>query len=215
MSDGFLNVSVGQDLTANMFDFLKKLEKKTICVGIPQEQDTVQEKIKQSELLFIHTNGIRDREMINEMNVSMGTTPDGMPSNPDFNEFTGNMSKGMPYSAAYQLFITAHGSPMWHSPPRPVIEPAIEDDKEIIAGILKQAVVAGLDGDLAMSEQKLNEAGLEGQSASQEWFTNPKNDWPENSAKTIKMKKSDQPLIDTGSMRKAITYVIKNGDSND
>jgi len=217
MANGFINVSVGQDLTANMLDFLKTLEKKTVCVGIPQEENTVHEggKIKEAELLFIHTNGIRRRSMINEMNESMDTTADGMPSNPNYTEFTDNMSKGMSYSAAYQLYITAHGSPLWHSPPRPVIEPAIEDDKEIISGILKESIISGLYGDLAMSEQKLNEAGLEGQAASQEWFTSPKNEWAKNSPKTIKIKGSDMPLIDTGAMRKAITYVIKNGDNDD
>ncbi|MBY6921870.1 hypothetical protein HYH30_19035, partial [Clostridium botulinum] len=44
------------------------------------------------------------------------------------------------------------------------------------------------------------------------WFTNPSNNWAENSAETIKRKDSDKPLIDTGELRKSITYVIKGGE---
>ena len=41
------------------------------------------------------------------------------------------------------------------------------------------------------------------------WFENPQNGWPPNSPRTIRRKGSDQPLVDTGEMRKAITYVVR------
>jgi hypothetical protein len=52
-----------------------------------------------------------------------------------------------------------------------------------------------------------------GQNIVRAWFVDPKNGWPENSPITIAAKGSDKPLIDTGELRKAITYVV--GDRND
>lgn len=196
-----INISIGKDLTANILKSLKNLEKKSVCVGIPQKDNIVHtattpgETIKNAELLFIHTNGIRDTKMIRAMQH--------------------DLDSGVPYSKAHEMYIHANGSPLWHSPPRPVIEPAIENDKTVIAGILKEALVAELDGNPTISKQKLNEAGLEGQAASQDWFTNPDNKWAKNSPGTIKRKKSDMPLIDTGELRKSITYIIDEGDSGD
>ncbi|MBZ9633070.1 hypothetical protein [Clostridium sp. FP1] len=193
-----IDISIGQDVTANILKSLKNLEKKSVCVGIPQKDNTQrqEEKIKNAELLFIHTNGIRDTRMIRAMQH--------------------DLDNGVPYSKAHELYVHSNGSPLWHSPPRPVIEPAIEADKDIIAGILKEALIAELDGNSTVSKQKLNEAGLEGQAASQDWFTNPDNKWAKNSPETIKRKKGgDRPLIDTGELRKAITYIIDDGDNND
>ncbi|MBX4266542.1 hypothetical protein [Clostridium estertheticum] len=192
-----IDISIGQDLTANILKSLKNLEKKNVCVGIPQKDNTQrqEEPIKNAELLFIHTNGIRDTKMIRAMQH--------------------DLDSGTPYSKAHEMYIHANGSPLWHSPPRPVIEPAIENDKTVIASILKEALIAELDGNSVVSKQKLNEAGLEGQAASQDWFTNPDNKWAKNSPGTIKRKKSDMPLIDTGELRKSITYIIDEGDSID
>lgn len=43
------------------------------------------------------------------------------------------LNEGKAYSKAYEMYIKSHGSPLWHVPPRPVIEPAINDNKKEIA----------------------------------------------------------------------------------
>ena len=115
-------------------------------------------------------------------------------------------------SNAELLYIHTNGSPVNNIPARPVIEPAIEDAKEEIGLLLKEAA------ELA----KIDKAGMQGENAAKGWFRNPKNHWAPNSQVTIegstpnkngkkfiKGKKSSTPLIDTGQMRKAITHVMR------
>ena len=50
------------------------------------------------------------------------------------------------------------------------------------------------------------------------WFTDERNNWPPNAPSTIEKKSKngkikDNPLIDTGELRKSITYVVKTPDS--
>lgn len=119
-------------------------------------------------------------------------------------------------SNAELLFIHTNGSPLRGIPARPVIEPAIKDDKEVITKLLGEALKATLEGDISRTKTYLNAAGLEGENASKDWFTSPKNNWPPNAVSTMvaKRKKGStdpKPLIDTGELRKSITYVIKEG----
>lgn len=116
-----------------------------------------------------------------------------------------------PVTNAELAFIHTHGSPMRNIPPRPIIEPAIEDSEnsKAISEDLKLAIQAALDGDRAKTISQLNKAGISAQNAVRDWFTNPRNNWAPNSPRTIAKKKSDRPLIDTGQLRKAISYVVR------
>ena len=116
----------------------------------------------------------------------------------------------MPYSQAHELYVHEHGSPLWNIPPRPVLEPAINNSKDQIAELMKDAVNISLDG--GNVTPSLNEVGMQGQNIVQKWFTNPNNKWAQNAESTIKAKGSDKPLIDTGELRKSITYAIEDGD---
>ncbi len=107
------------------------------------------------------------------------------------------------------LYIHTNGSAVMNIPPRPVIEPAIEDNKQQIGEILKNSMEKALNSDREGAFEEFEKAGMYGQNAAREWFTNPKNNWAPNSASTIKKKGSDRPLIDTGEMRKSIVYVIR------
>lgn len=213
MLNGFINVSKMNDLTGDIIKSLKELENKNVCIGIPQESNVSRGKIKQAELLYIQTHGVRNASMINEMNEDMETTADGTPYSPQYNEFTDNMEKGMPYSAAYQLYVSSFGSPLWNIPPRPVIEPAIENSKSEIAEKMKDVASTALEG--KSIDTKLEAVGMLGQNVTREWFVNPSNEWTKNSPITAKRKGSDRPLIDKGELRKSIIYVIKDGSSND
>lgn len=170
---------------------LEMLAKKEVLVGIPEDEATREngDTINNAELLYIHTHGIRTSEMRAEMQK--------------------NIDKGMKYSKAHSMYIQEHGSPLFRVPPRPVLEPAIEDSKEIIAEELKQANISALDRNPAQAEAHLNKAGMLAQSVAQNWFENPKNGWPPNAESTIKKKGSDVPLVDTNELRKSITYVLR------
>lgn len=170
---------------------LKALTRKEVYVGIPQENSSREkgDSINNAELLYIHTHGVRKKEMREDMQS--------------------NLDSGMKYSEAHALFIQEHGSPMWHVPPRPVLEPAIEDSKEAIGKQLAMASKNAMDGKVVAAEQSLGKAGMVAQNAARAWFENPKNGWAPNSPKTIAQKGSAIPLVDTNEMRKSITYVIR------
>jgi hypothetical protein len=200
MFNAFAKVTNGIDKTNDVKQFLRQLANRQIYVGIPEGSDNNpaaangnvenSSNITNAELLYMQTHGIRQKEMREEMNPKVESGELG-------------------YSEAYQLYLHTHGSPLWQSPPRPVIEPAIENGKEAIAKQLKKVVSTALDGqDPTVEMQK---AGMLGQNIVRDWFTNPSNGWAPNSPATIEAKKSDKPLIDSGDLRKSITYVISDG----
>ena len=119
-----------------------------------------------------------------------------------------------PVTNAELLFIHTNGSPINNVPARPVIEPAIKDDRERLSKMMGASAQSAMDGNTEEAMRKLKLAGMRAQNISRAWFTNPKNGWPPNSPSVIraKMKKGStdpKPLIDTGELRKSITYFIK------
>lgn len=195
MVKGSVNVKT-TDHFGDLQKALQNIVKKDVLVGIPEADATRDngDNINNAELLYIQSNGVRQTEMRAEMQ--------------------GDIDSGMKYSAAHSLYVQSHGSPLWQVPPRPVLEPAIEDKKEPIGRQLGNASKAALDGNAGLAEAELNKAGMLGEAAAKGWFENPKNGWPANSEKTIKSKGSDQPLVDTGAMRQAITYVVRDKNSD-
>ncbi|QDX92064.1 hypothetical protein EEL30_06590 [Brevibacillus laterosporus] len=191
MFSAFAKVTTGVDKTDELKKILDGLAKKQVYVGIPEGGERPEEQgqpITNAQLLYAHTHGIRQKAMRDEMNPKVE-------------------SGEMTYSKAYQMWIQTHGSPLWRSPPRPVLEPAIEHNKEALSNQLRKVSEVALDG--GDPEPELHKAGLMGQNFAREWFTNPENGWPPNSPITEERKGSDKPLIDTGEIRKAITYVVK------
>lgn len=161
-----------------------------LYVGIPQEKTSRgDEPINNASLLYIHTHGIRRRSMREEMQ--------------------GYMDAGAEYSLAYQLYIQTHGSPLWHSPPRPVIEPALLKHRREVSEQYSKAIQAALAGDFARARAQIQRTGLLAQNYCRGWFTDPDNGWAPNSPRTVAMKGSANPLIDTGALRKAIIYVTR------
>jgi len=111
-------------------------------------------------------------------------------------------------SNAQLLYIHSNGSSVNNIPARPVIEPAIEHEKEQIASLLQSAAEAAANGDRRSALAGLEKAATHGANLSQDWFTNQANGWPELKRETIKRKGSDRPLVDTDEMRKSITYKV-------
>lgn len=93
------------------------------------------------------------------------------------------------------LFIHTNGSPVNNIPPRPVIEPALSDDKERIASMMGTALKYSLEGNKEKALKQLKKTGMRGQNVSRGWFVNPKNGWPPNSPSVIARKKLKVQLI--------------------
>lgn len=191
MFTAFANVVTQVDRFQEIQRSLAELAKKDVLVGITQEKSSREgnkDKITNAELAYDHTHGIRRRAMRQENQEAM--------------------DNGASYSQAYQMYLQAHGSPLWHSPPRPIIEPAIEAHRQELAELLRVALMKALDGKNFMPALKT--AGMKGENVTRKWFTDSRNGWAPNSPLTIAKKKgSARPLIDTDELRKSITYVIR------
>ena len=123
-------------------------------------------------------------------------------------------------------YIHSQGSPRMHIPARPFLEPGIEDQKEAIAAEMRAAALAACEGDTGSAMAHLDAAGQAGENGAKDrfgtgapntpitvnggWMRNPVSGKPVY----VKGKGSAAPLIDTGSLRKSITHVIreKGGD---
>mgnify|MGYP003371607121 CR=1 FL=1 len=111
------------------------------------------------------------------------------------------------------MFIHTNGSPRNNIPARPVIEPAIEDDKERISKMFKDAGQTMMNQGKDAAMKKLKLIGMRAQNVCRAWFVNPKNNWPTNSPATIAAKRAKgakpRPLIDTGQLRRSIIYFVE------
>lgn len=116
-----------------------------------------------------------------------------------------------PMTNSYLLAIHTHGSPLRNILARPVLEPAItdQDNKDKINRHLLLAAQSMVKKDKTNFMLELERAGMQAQNAARRWFVNPKNNWPPLSAATKASKGSEQPLIDTGQLRKSITYAVR------
>lgn len=186
-------------------EVLQKLGQMDVLVGVPEEKSSRPEgaiggnyansKITNSELIYIHTHGIRQRSMIAEMQPNVNA---------------------LGYNAAFQMYLQAHGSPLWQSPPRPIIEPAIEkkENKRILGEELGKAAQKALEGDAQSAQAQLEITGMTAQNIVRGWWDDPENNWPANTEETIENKGSSKPLVDTGELRKSITYIVRDNKND-
>jgi hypothetical protein len=183
-----------------------------IEVGVAQKDDKEGRKgeVGNADLIYIHTNGARIAPARHEMQKEI--------------------NKGTKYSIALQMYMHEHGSQIYRIPARPIIEPAIDNAKAKIADEMKQALESALNGDDYMDV--LKGAGQFARDEVKDWFTNSSNGWAPNAKSTIegwtapwidpktgkhpffKGKGSNQPLIDTGKMRQAISFTIDGKDGS-
>lgn len=113
------------------------------------------------------------------------------------------------------LYIHSNGSPAHNIPPRPTIEPAISNPET--AKAIQDQLIAGiqqaLTGNLAGAEASYNKAGMIGASAAQAMFGSaelaPLKPATIAARERRTGKKSTAPLIDTGALRAAVTYVVR------
>lgn len=177
------------DKTDAILRAIQSLEEASVLVGIPEKTaKRSNSSITNAQLAYIQTYGVRRKAMRQEMK--------------------GQMNTGMPYSRAFEMYVQAHGSPLWHIPPRPIIEPAIESVQAQVAEKLKRVAQLALEGKEMASSVELKALGIFAQNVVKDWFDNPANKWAPNAQNTIAQKGSDKPLIDTGALRRSITYVL-------
>lgn len=109
------------------------------------------------------------------------------------------------------LYFFTHGSALAGTPARPVIEPAIEDkgNSALITRELANGARGLMQGNATGAAEALNKAGVLASNAAKRWFVDPRNGWAPNADSTAERKGSDRPGIDTGQMRRAITYSVE------
>lgn len=117
------------------------------------------------------------------------------------------------------MYIHTHGSPLNNIPARPVVEPGIMAAKDLIVpelGRAARALISSVDWgtgkgnaapDADAAEKHLNRAGMIAANAVKRYFT--EGDLEPNAPSTIREKGSDRPLIDTGELRRSVTYIVK------
>lgn len=91
-------------------------------------------------------------------------------------------------------------------PARPFLRKTMEDSEDDIRAFCEERVQEIAEGGTA--EDALKQLGVYGKSLVQAKIKD--GTWKPNAPSTVKKKKSDKPLIDTGKMRQSVNYVIKN-----
>ena len=119
------------------------------------------------------------------------------------------MRKGDPINNASLMFVLTHGSPARKIPATPILEPAIERNRELIAPHLAASAKAVTEGRPDEAERELERAGFVASNAAKRFFMDPANGWPPNAPSTIARKGSDRRNIDTGQLRRSIVHVVR------
>lgn len=86
-------------------------------------------------------------------------------------------------------------------PARPWLDVGVAQGIQDYLEIIQEGIQKGLSTD-----QIMNQIGIESSGHVQQYITDLKT--PENAKSTIRRKKSDNPLIEDGHMRAAVTYTV-------
>ena len=107
------------------------------------------------------------------------------------------------------LAILEHGAPSKNIPPRPVIDPALNQPaaKQAISNALNQAVESACNGDMSGTVSGLEAAGAAGVAAIQAYIDAGVP--PPNAPSTASRKGFNKPLVDTGELYRSFTYEIR------
>jgi len=119
------------------------------------------------------------------------------------------MRKKDPINNASLMFVLSKGSPARKIPPTPILEPAIERNRELIAPHLAASAKAVTEGRPDEAERELERAGFVASNAAKKFFTDPANGWPPNAPSTIARKGFDRRNINTSQLRRSIVHVVR------
>jgi hypothetical protein len=123
----FAKVVKGIDKLSDVAKSLEEIERQSVMVGIPEQRASRgSEEVNNAELGYVLAHGVRRGEV---------------------RRFVKDAQKqGQTYSEAMQAYIMAHGDPLWHIPPRPFLEPAIEHNKENLGTQQGKVLKKALEG---------------------------------------------------------------------
>ncbi|MDR1979771.1 MAG: hypothetical protein LBQ42_13630 [Synergistaceae bacterium] len=122
---------------------------------------------------------------------------------------------GSSLNNAYLAAIHENGSAVRGIPARPFLHPGVYKAQEKVIKILEKACVDAVKESFYDPQKALDSAGLIAETSVRGMFTD--NDWPPNAPSTRRAKNRKHgenpdsdvtPLIDTGQLRKSISYVI-------
>lgn len=120
-----------------------------------------------------------------------------------------------PINNAQLGYIHEFGSPKANIPARPFLNPGIARAQESINGHLRKAAKAAMDADSEKVDLELNATGLIAQAGARNEINS--GDFEALAKSTLAARRrrgrtGEKPLIDTGQLRNAITYVIREKD---
>ncbi len=118
----------------------------------------------------------------------------------------------VPITSAGIGWIMEHGAPEKNIPARPFLNPGIAGAKDKITDRLQKTAMKAIDGDVTATKTGLAGVGLIAQRSVQERITDgpfaPLA--PATLADRVRRGRTgEKPLIDTGQLRRAVTYVIR------
>ena len=124
-------------------------------------------------------------------------------------------SEQSPVNNAVLAYIHENGSPVANIPARPFLVPGVRAAKDGIVRVLRKAAKAAtqLGSPAGSADDSLNAAGLFAVSTVQAYMTDSSNFDPLKDSTLAARKRrgrtGDKPLIDTGQLRRSITYVLR------
>lgn len=126
-------------------------------------------------------------------------------------------TEGQPINNATLMYIHENGAPEVGIPARPVVVPAINSIRDDVVNEMRKGAQAALGGSKSAIDTMNNRIGLMAQNAMRKRIT----DGPfiPLKEKTLAARRSrgrtgTKPLIDTGQLRRALTYVIRTKGSS-
>lgn len=109
-------------------------------------------------------------------------------------------------------YIHEHGAPSVNIPARPFLVPGVQQARDQITKVLSQGVEAVTNGNRQAAMNSLDKAGLIAQNAVRRKITEgpfvplkPRT----LAARRARGRTGEKPLIDTGQLRRSITYVVR------
>lgn len=117
-----------------------------------------------------------------------------------------------PINNAALMYIHEHGAPEANIPARPVIRPAIKSIQKQVVRMLRGVALDALGGRPGAVMQGLNAIGILAQNAMRRVITTgPFVPLSERTlaARRARGRTGTKPLIDTGQLRRALTYVVR------
>ena len=114
---------------------------------------------------------------------------------------------GGPLNNPTLAYIHEHGAPAANIPARPFLEAGIANAEDNILKAFEAGLQAAMAGNNAGLVNSLHRAGVIAVSAVQDKITT--GPFVPLQPKTVKRKGSSRPLIDTGQLRQAVSYVVR------